>query len=51
MAQNWTKGEIESADLVLTVDKDGRAKWSANRSSAEVAKVLRDLADEIDGPE
>ena len=47
MAQTWSKREIEQADLVVVVDKEGNYSWSANRSNTEVIGFLAGLIQDI----
>lgn len=44
---DFTREEIEHADLVLVVNKDGSYKWSSHRSTMEVTNMLRNISHEI----
>jgi len=39
---------LDATDLVVLVDRDGKAAWSSHRSDTEIVNMLRGIADLIE---
>lgn len=45
---NISQQQLDRADLVVIVGRDGLVEWSANRDREQVSAMLRDIADSIE---
>jgi hypothetical protein len=43
-----TQRRLDQTDLIVLVDRDGKAEWSSHRSDAEIVDMLRGIADLIE---
>lgn len=43
-----TQERLNATDLVVLVDRDGRAQWSSHRTDTEIINMLRGIADLIE---
>ena len=41
---DFTREELENADLLLVVDSEGNYRYSSHRSDREIIKMLRSIA-------
>lgn len=48
MGLTVTQKQVENAHLILLVDGEGNYQWSATRSNADVAEMLRGIARKIE---
>jgi hypothetical protein len=44
---DWSREELEQADLVLTVDSKGQYRWSSMHTDDEVAVMLATIAQTV----
>jgi hypothetical protein len=48
MMLHITQERLNATDLVVLVDREGRAQWSSHRSDTEIINMLRGIADLIE---
>lgn len=48
MSLTVTQALLDKTDLIVLVDRDGKAQWSSHRSDAEIVDMLRGIAELIE---